>query len=119
MTDFIDENEEEAAKRKKKDDSGEGDSDSFGRGKAGAGAGGGRPTVQKLPAAQMREVWANFKQYVGDEVIEPFVDFCRDVPMRAAANAVVTWESVKGNVKSFAIVNWFMRTGEESVRSFA
>ena len=108
--------EETAERKKKKEDEGEGDSDSFGRGKAGA-ASAVTTTVAKLPPTKLKEVWANFRELKGQDLVDAVVEFFAEGPMRASANAAVSWVK-KANAKSFAIVNWALEAGDKAVRDF-
>jgi len=46
-------------------------------------------------------------------------EFFSDLPMRASANLVVTWERTQANAKSFAVVNWIIDAGHAAVRELA
>jgi len=105
-------NEEEH--ERKVEDTGEGDSDSFGRGKAGAASG-----VAKISPQKLKEVMADWRHLDVTAVVEAVAEFFSELPMRASANLSVTWEKTKSNVKSFAIVNWMIEFGENTVRELA
>lgn len=104
--------EDSEANRKKKGDSGEGDADSFGRGKAGAASG-----VARLSPQKLKEVMANWRELKAQDLVDAVVEFFSEGPMRASANAAVSWAK-KTNAKSFAIVNWAIEAGDKAVREF-
>ncbi len=115
MADLIHDEENENKKVDKKGKSGRSETDgSFGGGQAGAGAGIGFI----LSTAKSDAVKSEHRHLTAGDLIDAIVEFFSEWPMRASANLAVTWDKTKTNFKSFAIVNWVIEVGAQTVKDF-
>jgi hypothetical protein len=71
--------------------------------------------VARLTPQKLKQVMADWRHLTAQDLIDALVEFFGENPMRASANAAVSWVK-NANAKSFAIVNWVLEFGENAVR---
>jgi hypothetical protein len=74
--------------------------------------------VARLSTEKTKQVWNDFVHHDINAIMNVVVEFFAEWPMRASAHLKVDWNKVKGNSKSFALINWTIDAGTKAVREF-